>query len=151
MMTCGWFTETVVGFCCAVHDRVSRDCVRGIVCMHRVEQIRFRRTALVDGATMVHGVFKAALNGMHDRGAGGFVYVKGDACAYMFPRELQGQPQLCESLEEMLADEKASRVFYVVNERDGQLHIVAYPRDSVLRDMVADGAGAATSTHELKK
>ena len=87
---------------------------------------------------MVHGIFKAALNGIHARGNGGFVYVKGDECAYMFPRELKGQPELCETLEEMLADDAASRVFYVVEERDGQLHLGAYPRDSVLRDMIEE-------------
>ena len=74
---------------------------------------------------MVHGVFKAALNGTQYRGTGGFVYVKGDECAYMFPRELQGQPQLCETLEGMLADENASSVFYVVEERGGRHRLVA--------------------------
>ena len=87
---------------------------------------------------MLHGVFKAALNGIHERGDGGFVYVKGDECAYMFPRELKGQPQLCETLEEMLSDDNSSRVFYVVEERDGQLHLVAYPRNRVLSDMVSE-------------
>ena len=87
---------------------------------------------------MLHGVFKAALNGIHERGNGGFVYVKGDECAYMFPGELKGQPQLCETLEEMLSNEHASKVFYVVEERDGTLHLLAYPRERVLSDIVAE-------------
>lgn len=85
----------------------------------------------------VHGVFRAALNGVHERGDGGFVFVKGDSCAYMFPRELQGQPALAETLTELLEDrEKADRVFYVVNQTETQLHLVAYPRDRVLQDLM---------------
>lgn len=84
----------------------------------------------------LHGVFKAAMNGIHLRGDGGFVYVKGDSCAYMFPRELVGQDDLRDALEEALTNEHASRVFYVVEERDGQLHMLAYPRENVLRDVV---------------
>ena len=59
----------------------------------------------------LHGVFKAALNGIHERGNGGFVYVKGDMCAYTFPREFRGSTQMTETMEELLADEKAARVF----------------------------------------
>ena len=90
----------------------------------------------------LHGIFKAALNGMHDRGDGGFVYVRGDECAYMFPRELKNQTEARETLEELLADEKAKRVFYVVEERDGRLHMLAYPRDRVLKDMIEDAPSA---------
>lgn len=97
---------------------------------------------------MLHGVFKAALNGIHERGNGGFVYVKDDKCAYMFPRELKDQTQLSETLDEMLSDEKASQVFYVVEERDKQMHLLAYPRDRVLKDMVA-GASSADAPREL--
>ena len=93
---------------------------------------------------MLHGVFKAALNGIHERGSGGFVFVRGGECAYMFPHELVGQARLQETLEEMLADDNASRVFYVVEERDTQLHLVAYPRDRVLKD-VLETSGATTS------
>lgn len=86
----------------------------------------------------LHGVFRAALNGMHTRGDGGFVYVKGDECAYMFPSELKGHADVRETLEEILVDEKAKLVFYVLDERHGALHILAYPRDRVLSDMISD-------------
>lgn len=82
----------------------------------------------------LHGVFKAALNGVHYRGAGGFVYVKGDECAYMFPHELTHQPDAAATLGELLQDEKATQVFYVAEERDDQLHLLAYPRERVLSD-----------------
>ena len=89
----------------------------------------------------VHGVFRAAIQGMHDRGDGGFVYVRGDECGYMFPRELRGQEEARRGLEELLEAPAASQVFYVVEERDGSLHVLAYPRERVYRD-VADEVSA---------
>ena len=73
---------------------------------------------------------------MHERGDGGFVYVKGDECTYLFPSELTGHAEMTESLTEMLADERAKMVFYVVEERDSALHVLAYPRKRVLSDMI---------------
>ena len=91
----------------------------------------------------IHGVFKAALNGIHERGNGGFVFVKGDECAYMFPNEIESKSKdLASTLEDMLADEKAQRVFYVVEERDSNLHVLAYPRDAVLKSMLDTKEGA---------
>ena len=88
---------------------------------------------------MVHGVFRAALNGTHERGAGGFVYVKGEECAYVFPHELKNQEELQTTLTELLEDtEKASCVFYVVEERDGKAHLMAYPRDRVLKELMEE-------------
>mgnify|MGYP001376148772 CR=1 FL=1 len=95
----------------------------------------------------LHGVFKAALNGAHYRGDGGFVYVKGEECAYLFPREFRGrQPDAATTLEELLQDEKAKQVFYVAEEREGQLHILAYPRERVLSDMVEEAREASTES-----
>ena len=96
----------------------------------------------------VHGVFRAAVQGVRDRGDGGFVYVRGDECGYMFPRELRGQDDARRGLDELLEAPAASRVFYVVEERDGHLHVLAYPRERVLRELVEDAQqqmrGAAT-------
>lgn len=89
----------------------------------------------------VHGVFKAALNGVHERGTGGFVYVRGDSCAYLFPHELKGQDDLRDTLIDALADENAHRVFYVVEERDGRLHMLAYPREHVLTALAEEEQG----------
>ena len=86
----------------------------------------------------LHGVFRAALNGMHARGDGGFVYVKGDECAYLFPSELKGHQEAQETLQEMLSDEKAKMVFYVLEERDNAIHVLAYPRARVLKDMIEE-------------
>ena len=80
----------------------------------------------------MHGVFKGILNGIHERGTGGFLYVKGDMCAYMFPHELQ-VVDARETLQELLADERAEHVFYVLEERDCKLNLLAYPREEVFR------------------
>lgn len=90
----------------------------------------------------LHGVYKALLNGVHERGEGGFLYVKGGECAYLKPHELVGQPQVSEALAQMLADEKAAAAFYVAEERDGQLHLLAYPKETVYR-AVAEAARVA--------
>ena len=94
----------------------------------------------------LHGVFRAALNGVHERGDGGLVYVDGDRCAYLFPRELEGHPEAQESLTDMLADEKAKLVFYVLEKRQDALHVLAYPRERVLADMSADAPSAIEET-----
>jgi hypothetical protein len=86
----------------------------------------------------LHGVFKAALNGMHVRGDGGFVYVKNEECVYLFPAELKGHEQARETLQEMMEDEKSKQVFYVLEERDNALHVLAYPRQRVMKDMIEE-------------
>jgi len=84
----------------------------------------------------LHGVFKAALNGIHERGDGGFVFVKGDECGYLFPSELTGHAEARESLEEMLTDETARLRIYVLEERDNALHLLSYTREQVAKDMI---------------
>ena len=93
----------------------------------------------METTAQLHGIFKAYLNGAHERGTGGVVYVKGEECAYRFPREFRGVPQFQEKLEDLLADDGDAHV-YVIEERDSQLHVLAYPRSRVLDD-------ALTSTH----
>jgi len=89
----------------------------------------------------VHGVFRAALNGVHERGTGGFVYVRGDSCAYIFPHELTDQDDLRDTLIDAFAHESADRVFYVVEERDEKLHVLAYPREHVLTAVAEEEQG----------
>jgi hypothetical protein len=86
----------------------------------------------------LHGVFKAAINGVALHGEGGFVYVKGEECAYIFPSELKGHKEACDTLQNMLANRNALRVFYALEERDNALHILAYPRERVLSDIIGD-------------
>lgn len=100
-----------------------------------------RTKMTVHGVHGVHGVYRAALNGELERGTGGFVYVRGDECAYMFPRELVGQANVAGTLTEMLADtDTAATVFYVVENRDSQLHVLAYPREAVMKDMLTSAS-----------
>jgi hypothetical protein len=81
------------------------------------------------------GVYKGILNGVHQRGEGGFLYVRADHAAYIFPSELKNQNDLRDALQDMLQDEAAQHVYYVVEEKDGKGHVLAYPR-AVVRDAV---------------
>lgn len=83
----------------------------------------------------MHGVFKALLNGVHARGTGGVLYVKGQECAYRFPREFQDEA-FRSTLESIVEDDPVN--FYVVEEKDGALHLLAYPREHVFRAAVSE-------------
>lgn len=87
------------------------------------------------GANDLHGVFKGLLNGVHTRGEGGVLYVKGDLCAYRFPREFPGE-SIRDTLETIL-EEHGQQQFFVVDEKDGQLHVLAYPKERVWREALA--------------
>lgn len=80
-------------------------------------------------ASQLHGVFKALLNGVHERGNGGVLYVRGDECAYRFPHEFR-DATFRSSLASIVEDDE-QRHFFVVEERDGQLHVLAYPKERV--------------------
>ena len=97
----------------------------------------------------IHGVFKAAINGIHTRGDGGFVYVKGDSCAYIFPNELNGQDDVKKALGDLLADENAGRMFYVAEEHNGHLNLRAYERTQVLADVRAEQSDASNRIEEM--
>jgi hypothetical protein len=91
--------------------------------------------------TALHGVFKALLNGVHARGEGGVLYVRGGECAYRFAHEF-ADAGFRGSLETVL-EEDARRHFFVVEERDGQLHVLAYPKERVWADALRGGADDA--------
>ena len=84
---------------------------------------------------VLHGIFKAILNGIHERGEGGFLYVCDNEVAYIFPSELKNQTDLRNGLQEMLQDDNSQYVYYVVEKKDGKCHVLAYPRQ-VVRDAI---------------
>ena len=96
----------------------------------------------------IHGIYAAILNGTHERGTGGVLYVKGEECAYRFPCEFtNGQFQ--EKLGEILEEDGGAN-FYVVEERDQQLHILAYPKQVVEYEVAcAMRAGQADRIEEV--
>jgi hypothetical protein len=100
----------------------------------------------------LHGVYKALLNGVHEHGEGGVLYVKGNACAYRFPLGF-APPRFREALEEALA-ERGHDHFFVVEERDAQLHVLAYPkavvRAAVAEAVVGGGCRPATADKEAE-
>ena len=89
----------------------------------------------------LHGVFRAILQGVHARGEGGVLYVKDDGCAYRFPREFPDEA-FRGSLEGILEEDEGLH-FFVVEERDRQLHVLAYPRAHVAALLVDEGGGGA--------
>ena len=80
-------------------------------------------------ADNLHGVFKGILNGIHDRGEGGVLFVKGEECAYRFTSEFTNAEFRC-ALKDIL-DKDEGLHFFVVEERDRQLHVLAYPKTRV--------------------
>jgi hypothetical protein len=84
-------------------------------------------------------LFKALLNGIHQRGDGGVLYVKGEECGYLFPREFK-DATFRGHLEELLQGERAHEVYFAVEERDSNMHVLAYPKSQVLQEaMKEDG------------
>ena len=83
----------------------------------------------------LHGVYKGIINGLHTRGDGGFLYVKGDECAYMFPHELKNQNDTRKGIESLLQEDESCSKFYVLEERDGHAHIMAYERSTVREEV----------------
>ena len=80
-------------------------------------------------ADNLHGVFKGILNGIHERGEGGILFVKGEYCEYRFVSEFPNANFRC-SLRDVL-DKDGGFHFFVVEERDKQLHVLAYPKTRV--------------------
>lgn len=76
----------------------------------------------------MHGVFKELINGLQYRGPGGFVYVKGDRCAYCFPKDMPNE-EFAHGMEKMIQNTKD--VFFVAEERDNNVHILTYARHVV--------------------
>lgn len=75
------------------------------------------------------GVFRALANGVHERGSGGVAFVKGEECAYLFPHEFKNET-FRSGLEEAIDAGKDTH-FFVVEERDNQLNVLAYEKKHV--------------------
>ena len=90
----------------------------------------------------MHDIFKVYVNGLHTRGPGGVVYVNYgiQRCGYLFPQEFS-DTALREALGKRL-DETCQHI-YVVEERDGTLHLLAYPIEAV-QNAIAGAAGNDT-------
>lgn len=104
-------------------------------------------------APSLHNIFKALLNGVHARGEEGVLHVRGEVCAYRVPADYS-DASFRGALERLL-EEDAGQHFYVVEERDGKLHLLAYDRARVVRDArggaggQSDDVGGASSIEEV--
>ena len=77
----------------------------------------------------LHGVFRALLQGQYERGKGGVLFTKEDKCAYMFAREFT-DIKFQNTLQEII-DEDQDQNFFVVDNKDDALHILAYSKEVV--------------------
>ena len=93
----------------------------------------------------MHGVFKALINGVHEKGEGGVLWVRGELCTYCFPDDFSNA-EFCAGLKAMLAKPEATTLFFVVNEKDGVAHVVAYPRVNVYKQCHDELTDDATRT-----
>jgi hypothetical protein len=80
------------------------------------------------------GVFRGLLNGVQQRGDGGVFFVRGEEGAYMFAREFTNA-EFAEALQTLIDDTPGC--FFVVEERDAQLHVLRYDRARVGREALA--------------
>lgn len=92
----------------------------------------------------MHGVFKALINGVHEKGEGGVLWVRGETCTYCFPDDFNNA-EFAAGLKEMLTKPNATTLFFVVNEKDGVAHVVAYPRVNVYKQCHDELTGTTDS------
>ena len=81
----------------------------------------------------MHGVFKALVNGLQEKGEGRVLWVRGETCSYCCPEDF-GNAEFASGLRMLLDKPQAQTLFFVVNEEGGKLHVVAYPREKVYRE-----------------
>lgn len=91
----------------------------------------------------LHNVFKALLNGSLQRGEGGVLYVKDGGCAYQFPPEFPSA-EFRGALETVLEHDEGKN-FFVVEEKDHQLHVLAYPKTRVWAEALSGHATSASA------
>jgi len=84
----------------------------------------------------LHGIYKALLNSVDTHQARGILHVKGEACVCKYASEFGGE--IADKMEELL--EQNPTFFYVVEEKDQQLHVLAYPKDTVYRAVASIAA-----------
>lgn len=82
------------------------------------------------------GVFRAIVNGVEQRGDDGFLYVKGESCAYMKLGELENM-DFKAALTEIISNDDGEH-FFVATETSGQVDIMAYKKERVYENVKQD-------------
>ena len=99
----------------------------------------------------MHGVFTALINGVHEKGEGGVLWVRGDTCKYCFPKEFTNK-EFVSGLELMLSRPHATSHFFVVTQKEDKMDVMAYPRTRVYEEcreeLLANEANVKTSRDE---
>ena len=89
-------------------------------------------------------MFRAILNGVHERGGGGVLLVRGEECAYCFPEDF-GNDEFRYGLKKTLAMTAAQNFFFVVKQEQDAMHVLSYPRERVFRE-VREAMDTTTTT-----
>jgi hypothetical protein len=80
---------------------------------------------------MNHGVYRGLFNGVHLRGDGGVLYVRGDECAYRFANEMtEFAEEFRAGLQTLVDADVGRQMFYVVDHTDGALQVRACSREA---------------------
>ena len=77
--------------------------------------------------------YAAILHGVKTRGDGGVLYVnfEKNTRGYLFPHEF-ADPNVKRDLAELLQRETSKEFFFVLEERDRKMHVLAYSKETVL-------------------
>lgn len=101
-------------------------------------------TSASSSPVLTLGVYRAALNGLEERGEGGVVYMRGDECGYVLPDEVS-RADVAEGLRGLLADEQSKTLFYLLVERDGRVDVHAFRRDQAIAEVHKAMKGSSSS------
>lgn len=75
----------------------------------------------------------ALASGVARRGEGGFLLLRGDDCAYVFPDELSSE-EAKTKMTRLLASESSRAGYFVMDVVGGRAHVVAFPRTLVYEE-----------------
>lgn len=83
----------------------------------------------------MHGVFAAYVNGVCEKGEGGFVFVTKNKCGYMFPDDIRNiSEDAANSLSKLVC--KENTCFYAVEIIEKQLTVAAYHKSEIAASFI---------------
>jgi hypothetical protein len=78
-------------------------------------------------------IFQAIVNGVHEVGDGGVLYVKDGHCAYMLPEHFKDDG-VAEFVRKVVTSEHANKVFFAMeHQADNTVRVRGYAREHVVQ------------------
>lgn len=97
-----------------------------------------------------NNMFKAILNGVHERGDGGILFVKRGECAYMKPEDFKDEG-VAAFVKTLLASENADKVFFAMEEHEDRTVCVrGYGRTDVIQSVTTRQSECVPTTTTTK-